>query len=84
MFERKWESGEWYMKTSKVLMPAQMYKVFENPKCKNSGGIRFSTEENLLYGYVTDGQIFVPKSNGAVYRYTAKMVDNNVKLRRIE
>jgi hypothetical protein len=34
------------MKTSKVLMPAQMYKVFENPKCKNSGGIRFSTEEN--------------------------------------
>lgn len=65
-------------------MPAQMYKVFKNPKCKNSGGIRFSTEENLLYGYVTDGQIFVPKSNGAVYRYTAKMVDNNVKLRRIE
>lgn len=84
VFERKWESGEWYMKTSKVLMPAQMYKVFENPKCKNSGGIRFSTEENLLYGCVTDGQIFVPKSNGAVYRYTAKMVDNNVKLWRIE
>lgn len=29
VFERKWESGEWYMNTSKVLMPAQMYKVLK-------------------------------------------------------
>lgn len=32
LFERKWDSGEWLMKTSKVLTPVQMYKVYNNPK----------------------------------------------------
>ena len=34
LFERKWDSGEWLMKTSRVLTPVQMYKVFNNPKCR--------------------------------------------------
>lgn len=85
MFERKWDSGEWLMKTSKVLTPVQMYKVYNNPKCKNPDGIRFSTDKFLLYGFVKSNQILVSKENGDVYRYSAFMDDNNkVKLNRIE
>ena len=85
VFERKWESGDWYMKTSKMLTPTQMYRLFSNPKWYNPNGIRFSTEKFLLYGVVTSGQIFVSKGNGIVYRYAADIDDNNkVKLRRID
>ena len=85
LFERKWDSGEWLMKTSKVLTPVQMYKVYNNPKCKNPDGIRFSTDKFLLYGFVTSNQILVSKENGDVYRYSAYMDDNNnIKINRIE
>lgn len=85
LFERKWDSGEWLMKTSKILTPVQMYKVYNNPKCKNPYGIRFSTDNYLLYGFVTSNQILVSKENGDVYRYSAFMDDNNkVKLKRID
>lgn len=85
LFERKWDSGEWLMKTSKILTPVQMYKVYNNPKCKNPYGIRFSTDKYLLYGFVTSNQILVSKENGVVYRYSAFMDDNNkVKLKRID
>ena len=85
LFERKWDSGEWLMKTSKILTPVQMYKVYNNPKCKNPDGIRFSTDKFLLYGFVKSNQILVSKENGDVYRYSAFMDDNNkVKLNRIE
>ena len=84
LFERKWDSGEWLMKTSKILTPVQMYKVYNNPKCKNPDGIRFSTDKFLLYGFVTSNQILVSKENGDVYRYSAYMDDNyEVKLKRI-
>lgn len=85
LFERTWDSGEWYMKTSKILTPTQMYKIFNNPKCYNPNGIRFSTDEFLLYGFVTSGQIFVSKRNGVVHRYAAR-IDNNdkVTLKRID
>lgn len=73
------------MKTSKMLTPTQMYRLFSNPKCYNPNGIHFSTEKFLLYGFVTSGQIFVSKGNGIVYRYAADIDDNNkVKLRRID
>ena len=73
------------MKTSKILTPVQMYKVYKNPKCKNPYGIRFSTDKCLLYGFVTSNQILVSKENGVVYRYSAFMDDNNkVKLKRID
>lgn len=85
VFERKWDSGEWYMKTSKILTPVQMYKLYKNPKCYNPNGIHFSTEEFLLYGFVTSSQIFVSKSDGTVCRYAANIDDNdNVKLRKID
>lgn len=85
LFERKLDSGEWLMKTSKVLTPVQMYKVYNNPKCKNSDGIRFSTDKFLLYGFVKSNQILVSKENGDVYRYSAYVDDNNkVKINRIE
>lgn len=85
LFEGKWDSGEWLMKTSRILTPVQMYKVYNNPKCNNPYGIRFSTDKCLLYGFVTSNQIFVSKGNGAVYRYSAFMDDNNkVKLKRID
>ena len=85
LFERKWDSGEWFMKTSKILTPVQMYKVYKNPKCENPYGIRFSTDKYLLYGFVTSNQILVSKENGVVYRYSAFMDDNNkVKLKRID
>ena len=71
--------------TSKILTPVQMYKVYNNPKCKNPYGIRFSTDKYLLYGFVTSNQILVSKENGDVYRYSAFMDDNNkVKLKRID
>ena len=73
------------MKTSKILTPVQMYKVYNNPKCKNPDGIRFPTDKLLLYGLVTSNQILASKETGAVYRYSAFMDDNNkVKLNRIE
>ena len=75
LFERKWDSGEWLMKTSRILTPVQMYKVYNNPKCKNPYGIRFSTDKYLLYGFVTSNQILVSKENGDVYRYSAYMDD---------
>ena len=85
VFERKWDSGEWYIKTSKILTPVQMYKLYKNPKCYNPNGIHFSTEEFLLYGFVTSSQIFVSKSDGTVCRYAANIDDNdNVKLRKID
>lgn len=84
VFERKWDSGEWHMKTSKVLTPTQMYRVYENPKCKNPDGIRFSTESLLLYGAAVSGQVLATKENGVVHRYAAQMVDDKVKLTRIE
>ncbi len=85
LFERKWDSGEWYMKTSKILTPVQMYKVYNNPKCRNPDGIRFSTDNFLLYGFVKSNQILVSKENGDVYRYSAYVDDNNkVKINRIE
>ena len=85
LFERKWDSGEWLMKTSKVLTPIQMYNVFNNPKCKNPDGIRFSTDKFLLYGFVKSNQILVSKENGDVYRYSAYVDDKNtVKINRIE
>ena len=73
------------MKSSKVLIPVQMYKVYNNPKCKNPDGIRFSTDKFLLYGFVNSNQILVSKGNGDVYRYSAYVDDNNkVKINRIE
>mgnify|MGYP003436588958 FL=1 len=82
LFERKWDSGEWLMKTSKILTPVQMYKVYNNPKCKNPDGIRFSTNKFLLYGFVKSNQILVSKENGDVYRYSAYMDDNYKKKKK--
>ena len=84
VFERIWDSGDWYMKTSKMLTPTQMYKVYMNPKCQNTAGVRFSTERFLLYGLVTPGQVFESKKDGNVHRYAASENDGNINLRRIE